>query len=84
MFVREREDDFDAQAACNKLHDFCKIAVGARVNSSDMLSYITSAKFEAWKGTTETFVLHWQDQMGLYESIVDSDSYFSKNQKKCF
>lgn len=47
-----------------------------------MLSYITSAKFDSWKGTTEYLMLNWQDQVRLYESLVDEDSYFSENQKK--
>ena len=72
----------DAQSTCNKFHDFCKTSIGARVNASNMLSYITSAKFKSWKGATESFMLHWQDQTRLHESIVDSGSYFSENQKK--
>ena len=47
-----------------------------------MLSYITSAKFDSWKGNTESFILNWQDQVRLYESLVDADSYFSENQNK--
>ena len=27
-------------------------------------------------------MLNWQDQVRLYESLVDEDSYFSENQKK--
>ena len=37
-FVREHEDDFDAQAVYSKLHDFYTTSAGARVNESEMLS----------------------------------------------
>ena len=47
-----------------------------------MLSYMTSAKFDSWKGTTESFILNCQDQVCLHKSLVDEDSYFSENQKK--
>ena len=46
-FVREHEDDFDAQTVYKKLHGFYTTSVGARVSASDMLSHITSATFES-------------------------------------
>ena len=61
---------------------FHATSVGTRFSASDMLSCITSAKFESWKGTTESFILNWQDQVRLHESLVDAHSYFSENQKK--
>ena len=81
-FVREYEGDFDAQMVYAKLHKYYTASVGARISASDMLSYITSAKFDSWKGTTESFMFNRQDQVRLYESLVDEDSYFSENQKK--
>ena len=81
-FVREYEEDFDTQMIYKNLHGFYATSVGARVSESDMLSYITSEKFDSWKGTIESFILNWQDQVPLHESIVDADSYFSENQKK--
>ena len=80
--MREHEDDFNLQAVCNKLHNFYTTSAGARANASAMLSYTNTAKFEAWKGTTESFTLYWQDQTRQHESIVDSHSHFSENQKK--
>ena len=47
-----------------------------------MLSCITLAKFESWKGTTEYFILNWKDQIRMHKSLVNADSYFSENQKK--
>lgn len=81
-FVREHEKYFDAQMVYSKLHKYYATSVGARISASDMLSYMTSAKFDYWKGTTESFILNWHDQVRLRESLVDEDSYFSENQKK--
>ena len=58
-FVREHEGDFDAQMAHKQLNGFCTASVGARVSASEMLSYKTSAKFDSWKVTTESFMLKW-------------------------
>ena len=55
--VREHEDDFDAQIVYKKLCGFCTTFSGALFSASDMLSYITSTKFESWKGTTKFFIL---------------------------
>jgi hypothetical protein len=36
----------------------------------------------AWRGPTATFVLHWQNQVRLCETQVESTEYFSNGQKK--
>ena len=83
-FVREYEDDFNAQIVYKKLHGFYETSVGARVSAFDMLSYITSENIDSWKDTTESFILDWQDQVQLCKSLVDADVYFSENQKKYY
>ena len=45
-FVREHEEDFDAQTFCKKLCVFFTTSAGARASASDMLSCVTSAKVE--------------------------------------
>ena len=64
------------------LYGFYATSVGTRVSASDMLSYTTSEKFDSWKGTTESFILNCQEQFCLYESLLDTNNYFSENQKK--
>ena len=61
---------------------FYATSVGARVSASNMLIYTTSAKFDYWKGTTDSFILNQQDLGRLYESLVDDGRHFSENQKK--
>ena len=49
-FFREHEYDFDAQIVCKHFHGFYATSEGAR--------FITSAKIDSWKGTTESFILN--------------------------
>ena len=51
-FVREHEQDFDAQTVHRKLDEFHETSAGSLVNASDMLIYMTSAKFDSCKYTT--------------------------------
>ena len=66
-FVKEHEEDFNDQLIYRKLHRFHTTSVVALANASDMLSHINSFKFESCKGTTESFILNWQDQARLHE-----------------
>ncbi len=52
-------------------------------DSSRLLSYITSVRIgdSLWNRTSHSFVLHWQEQVWLYESLVDMASHFSPEQK---
>ena len=68
-YVREHESDYDAQEAYKKLVDFYTNSTKASMNAADILSYITAAKIETWKGTSQSFILHWQDQIRLYETL---------------
>ena len=68
-YVREHESDYDAQEVYEKVVDFYTTSTKASVNAADILSYITTAKIETWKGTSESFVLHWQDQIRSYETL---------------
>ena len=57
-YVREHEVDFDAQKVYEKLSTFCTDSTAARVNASDLLSYITLGKIDSWKGTSKSFIIH--------------------------
>ena len=46
-YVREHEVDFDAQKVYEKLSTFCTDSTVARVNASDLLSYITLGKIDS-------------------------------------
>jgi hypothetical protein len=54
------------------------------IESSTILSYITSVRLGTgeWQGTTESFILHWQNQVRLYERQVPLSDHFSDGQKR--
>ena len=83
-FVREHTDDYDAQEVFKKISKHYKESMAASLEASNLLSYITTTKIDnvTWKGTTEAFILHWKEQMRLYESLVPVCERFSCNQKK--
>ena len=82
--VREYEDTFDAQAVYKKLTDHHLKSTKAMIESSTILSYITSVRLGSgeWNGTTEGFITHWTNQVRLYERQVPSSDYFSDGQKR--
>jgi Reverse transcriptase (RNA-dependent DNA polymerase) len=82
--VREHEKDFDAQAVYSKLQAHHLKSTKAMINSSTILSYITSVRLGngEWKGSTETFILNWLNQVRLYERQVPLTDHFSDGQKR--
>ena len=69
VFIRDHHSDHDAQRVYAKLHQHHLQSTKAKIASSDLLTYITSARIGSgdWKGSTHGFVLHWQNQVHLYE-----------------
>ena len=80
--MRVQERDYDAQKMCRKLNSFYTTSTNDRVSASTTLSYMTSAKIESCKGTSEVFILHWQYQIRVHETLVTTDSHFSEHQKR--
>ena len=60
-FFRQNENDFDDKMVYKKFHGFYATFVLSMVSESDMLSCMTSAKFDTWQGTTKTFIIKWKD-----------------------
>ena len=56
----------------------------ASVESSTILTYITTAEFGtgAWNGSSESFILHWQNQVSEYAKLVNTADIFSKTIKR--
>jgi hypothetical protein len=83
-FVRDHENDYDAQKVYQKLVDHHLKSTKAMIDSSSILSYITSVRLGSgmWKGTTKGFIIHWENQIRLYERQVPSTDHFSDGQKR--
>jgi hypothetical protein len=81
--IRDHEPDVDAQNVYKKLKNYHLKSTKAKIESSIILSYITSAKLGdgSWNGTTEGFLIHWQNQVCLYEKHGPPTDYFSHGQR---
>jgi hypothetical protein len=66
-----------------KLKNYHLKSTKVKIESSVFLSYITSANFGngSWKGTTEAFIIPWQNQVRLYEKDGHPTDHFSDGQK---
>jgi hypothetical protein len=84
-YVREFEKESDAQSIYRRISEYAIKSTKASLEASTILSYITSCKLgegSAWRGPTASFVLHWQNQVRLYEAQVEKEEYFSNGQKR--
>ena len=66
--ARKYKSTFDAQSIYRELQEYATDSTQAT-----LLQYITTACIDdgSWNGTTEQFVLHWMEQVHLYEDLVD-------------
>ena len=73
----------DAQNVFHELSEYYEKSTKAAMYSGELLTYITSAKFNdgTWKGTAHGFILHWQDQVRKYESLTPRGDWFCDNAK---
>ena len=82
--VREFETTFYAQKVYKRLTEHHLKSTKARIESSTILSYVTSVRLGngEWNGTTEGFITHWTNQVRLYERQVPASDHFSDGQKR--
>jgi hypothetical protein len=82
--VREHTDNFNAQTVYKELCAYALESTKATLDSSTMLTYITSSRLRdgTWKSGTHAYLLHWQDQVRKYEAIIPSSDHFAPGQKR--
>lgn len=82
--IRKYENSHDAQKLFGELEQRALSSTSAIITASELLSYVTTATLgrNTWNGTTTSFVLHWEEQVRLYERYVDSHSHFSPEMKR--
>ena len=77
-FVRQHEHDYDAQTVFCKLEQYAVASTQATIDSSGLLAYLTSAKLDShWRGTAQSFILHWCDKLRTYEDLIPKTDHFS-------
>jgi hypothetical protein len=83
--VREFGKEADAQSIYRSICKHALTSTKASIEASESLTYVTSTRLgegSSWRGSTHSFVLHWQNQVRLYEAQVAIDEHFSSGQKK--
>lgn len=81
--IRKFEDTHDAQALFMELEHRAKSSTTAILTATQLLSYVTTARLgsDTWNGTTTSFVLHWEEQVRLYDRYSDVQSRFGSVMK---
>jgi hypothetical protein len=79
--VRSHEAGSDAQAIYTLLAEHATMSTRADIESQRILSYITSTRFKTadsgWRGTSHSFILHWQNNVKEYQDMVPPDNNFA-------
>jgi hypothetical protein len=67
--IRKHESKYDAQTTYAELSKYHLKSTKASLSSNKILGYITTAEIGegSWHGTSENFVLNWQEKIRLYE-----------------
>ena len=81
--VRKHEVTGNAQLIWAEFVHDAKLSTKAQINSSDILSWITSAKFDStWRGTSHGFILYWINKVKDYDSFTpDPKNRFTESLK---
>ena len=71
--ARKYKSTFDAQSIYREMQEYATNSTQAVIDSNTLLQYITTACIVdgSWNGMTEQFVLHWMEQVRLYQDLVD-------------
>jgi hypothetical protein len=69
VIVQAYEGTFDAQEVYKRFTEHHSKSTKARIESSSILSYITSVRLGSgeWNDSTEGFISHWTNQVWFYE-----------------
>lgn len=80
--VRAHEKDGDAQKVFQEVMEHAEKSTAATIDAADIMTYITSARWDTWGGTAMGFILHWLDQVRRWESLVPETDQLQPNLKK--
>jgi hypothetical protein len=56
----------------------------AQLNATNLLQYTHTARVENWKGTTLSFILHYQEQIRLYDQLQPPNEQTSDHAKMIY
>ena len=64
---------FDAHTVFHELKIHGDKSNSAKIQASDLLTYITSSKIDdgKWRGTSTGYITHWKEQIRLYHKNLE-------------
>ena len=76
-----KDHEGDAQLILDLLHEHhTGISLYSRAEINRITKYLTNIKLDdTWRGTNESFLMHYNDQLRLLDSLVDSDEKLPDN-----
>ena len=77
-------DSLDGQAAYAELKDHHTKSTQADLDTAEILRYLTMVQLGTgmWKGSTHSFIIHFQNTISKYEKLVDKKDCFSDGMKR--
>jgi hypothetical protein len=74
----------NAQAIWKELSNDAEKSMVAQLNATNLLHYTHTARVENWKGTTLSFILHYQEQIWLYDQLQPPNKQTSNHAKMIY
>jgi hypothetical protein len=72
------------QSAWKELSNDAEKSMVAQLNATNLLQYTHTAQVENWKGTTLSFILHYQEQIWLYDQLQPPNEQTSNHAKMIY
>jgi hypothetical protein len=82
--VQDYKSSQNAQAIWKELSNDAEKSMVAQLNATDLLQYTHTAQVENWKGTTLSFILHYQEQIWLYDQLQPPNEQTSDHAKMIY
>jgi hypothetical protein len=82
--VRDYKSSQNAQAIWKELSNDAEKSMVAQLNATNLLQYTHTAQVENWKGTTLSFILHYQEQIWLYNQLQPPQEQTSDHAKMIY
>jgi hypothetical protein len=82
--VQDYESSQNAQTIWKELSNDAEKSMVAQLNATDLLQYTHTAQVENWKGTTFSFILHYQEQIRLYDQLQPPNEQTSNHAKMIY
>jgi hypothetical protein len=74
----------NTQVIWKELSNDAEKSMVAQLNATNLLQYTHTARVENWKGTTLSFILHYQEQIWLYDQLQPTNEQTSNHAKMIY